>query len=71
LIEASTNVALGFVFALAIQAIVYPLYGISTTFITDGTIAVIFTLASLARSYLVRRAFDALGGRPAPKCQAS
>jgi polyferredoxin len=51
-------VALGFVLALVIQAIVYPLFGLTTTFVTDGTIAVIFTLASLLRSYLVRRAFE-------------
>jgi hypothetical protein len=62
-LEAATNVALGFVLALVTQAIVYPLFGISTTFVTDGTIAVIFTALSLVRSYLVRRAFETFGGR--------
>ena len=64
LLEAGTNVAFGFVLALVIQAIIYPLYGIHTTFVTDGTIAVIFTIASLLRSYLVRRAFETFGCRP-------
>jgi hypothetical protein len=58
-------VALGFVLALVIQAIVYPLFGIATTFVTDGSIAVIFTAVSLLRSYLVRRAFETFGCRAA------
>lgn len=62
-LEAAANVALGFVLALVTQAIVYPLFGITTTFVTDSTIAVIFTVLSLARSYLVRRAFEILGSR--------
>jgi hypothetical protein len=61
LLEAGTNVALGFVLALVIQAVVYPLFAITTTIATDGAIAVIFTLASLVRSYLVRRAFETFG----------
>jgi hypothetical protein len=62
-LEALTNVVLGFVLALVTQAIIYPLFGIATTIATDGTIAVIFTLVSLVRSYLVRRAFETLGQR--------
>ncbi len=62
MLEAGTNVAVGFIVALVIQSIVvYPLFGIATTFVTDGSIAVIFTLVSLLRSYLVRRAFEAAG----------
>jgi hypothetical protein len=60
LLEAATNVALGFVLALVTQAVVYPIFGITTTFVTDGTIAVIFTALSFLRSYLVRRAFETL-----------
>jgi hypothetical protein len=58
MLEALTNVVLGFLMALFIQAIVYPLFGIQTTAVTDGSIAVIFTVASWVRSYLVRRAFE-------------
>jgi len=63
-LEALANVVLGFATALITQAIVYPLFGITTTFVTDGSIAVIFTVASLVRSYVVRRAFESFGGRP-------
>ena len=62
-LEAVTNVVLGFVLALVTQAAVYPMFGIVTTITTDSTIAVIFTLVSLLRSYLVRRAFETLSTR--------
>jgi hypothetical protein len=58
LLEAATNVAIGFVLALLMQALLYPFFGIRTTVLTDSTIAVAFTLVSLVRSYLVRRAFE-------------
>jgi hypothetical protein len=58
LVEASANVACGFVLAVVIQGIVYPLFGISTTVETNAALAVIFTIASLTRSYLLRRAFE-------------
>ena len=58
LLEAATNVTLGFVLALLMQALLYPMFGIHTTVLTDSTIAVVFTLVSLVRSYLVRRAFE-------------
>ena len=64
-LEAATNVALGFFLALITQAIVYPLFGMTTTFATDGTIALIFTALSFIRSYLVRRAFETFGSRSA------
>jgi hypothetical protein len=58
LLEACTNVALGFLLALPTQWVVYPQFGIRTTFATDSAIALIFTVVSLVRSYLVRRAFE-------------
>jgi hypothetical protein len=66
MLEAATNVSLGFVLALLTQAAAYPFFGIHTTLRTDTAIAVIFTLVSLARSYLVRRLFErAAAGREA------
>lgn len=62
-LEACTNVALGFVLALVTQELVYPLFGIRTSFTANSTIAVIFTAVSLARSYLVRRAFETFDAR--------
>jgi hypothetical protein len=58
LVEASTNVVLGYVLALATQRVAYPFFGIDTTLAVDSAIAALFTLVSLARSYLLRRMFE-------------
>ena len=58
ILEAVVNVVFGFLLALVMQGIVYPLLGIVTTGATNLLIAAIFTLVSLVRSYLVRRAFE-------------
>jgi hypothetical protein len=47
------------------QRVVYPLFGIATTLATDAVIALLFTLVSLARSYLLRRVFERFDGRAA------
>lgn len=56
--EAAVNVLAGYVLALLVQAIVYPLFGIETSLLTNNALAAIFTAVSLLRSYLVRRAFE-------------
>jgi hypothetical protein len=63
LAEATTNVFVGFVLAFLMQRGLYPVFGIITTARTDFLIAGVFTLVSLIRSYLVRRAFEHLGQR--------
>ena len=60
LAEAVANVIAGFLLAIAIQRLAYPLFGILTTMAQDGLIAAIFTVASLARSYALRRLFVAI-----------
>jgi hypothetical protein len=60
LAEAVANVIAGFLLALVVQRLAYPLFGIATTMTQDGLIAAIFTAASLARSYALRRLFVAI-----------
>lgn len=60
--EAFTNVLLGYLLALVTQRVAYPLFGIQTTIATDSAIALIFTLVSLGRSYLLRRLLERLAG---------
>lgn len=55
--EALANVLTGFLIAVAVQRLAYPLFGISTTLTQDGLIAAIFTGASLVRAYALRRLF--------------
>lgn len=65
--EAATNVVVGYLLALVTQALLYPLFGIATTIAQDGMIAAVFTLVSLARSYLLRRLFERLHSVPEPR----
>ncbi|MFI0848972.1 hypothetical protein [Mesorhizobium sp. IMUNJ 23232] len=59
-IEALANVIAGYIVAIIVQRLAYPQFGIETTLATDGLIAAIFTAASLARSYILRRLFKHL-----------
>ena len=61
ILEASLNVVTGFLLSLIVQALMYPMFGIVTSFVTDSMISTIFTIASLVRSYLLRWAFVWLG----------
>jgi cytochrome b subunit of formate dehydrogenase len=58
LVEASTNVVIGYLLALATQRLLFPMFGIVTTIGEDIVIAAIFALTSLIRSYALRRLFQ-------------
>ncbi|MEQ1955161.1 hypothetical protein ABMA59_27695 [Mesorhizobium sp. CN2-181] len=58
--EALANVIAGYIVAIIVQRLAYPQFGIETTLATDGLIAAIFTTASLARPYVLRRFFQYL-----------
>ena len=57
LLEAITNTAAGFIISLLIQLIIYPVMDIPVRFEQKLTISVIFTIASIARGYCIRRLF--------------
>jgi hypothetical protein len=59
--EALTNVVAGLALALATQMALYPAFGIRIGFWENLKIALSFTGLSLARSYLIRRLFNAAG----------
>ncbi len=61
LLEAATNVLVGYLVALLSQQLVFPLFGIHTSLAQDSAIAAAFTLVSLLRSYLLRRVFERIG----------
>lgn len=68
LVEAGANVVVGYGVAVLTQVLVFPLFGLSTTIGQNLVIGAIFTVMSLARSYLLRRAFEALRFRYAILC---
>lgn len=60
LIESLTNVAVGYGVAVLTQVVVFPLFGLHTTLEQNLTLGGLFTLVSLARSYVLRRVFEAV-----------
>ncbi len=63
LVEAATNVIAGLVLAMLAQILVFPLFGIALAMEANVAIASIFTALSVARSFLLRRLFEAIRTR--------
>jgi hypothetical protein len=63
LVEAGANVVVGFMVALATQLVVFPVFGLEATLGQNLAIGGVFTAVSVVRSYLLRRAFEALRAR--------
>ena len=69
LVEAVTNVLIGYGVAVATQMLVFPLFGFAASLQDNLAIGFVFTAVSLVRSYLLRRAFEALRVRsPSDRC---
>jgi hypothetical protein len=50
------------VLAVATQVVVFPILGLQASFGQNVWLALIFTMMSIGRSFLLRRLFEALGG---------
>ena len=59
-IEAIANVAVGYGVAVLAQLAIFPLFGIAVSLGDNLAIGAAFTVVSLARSYAVRRLFNAI-----------
>jgi hypothetical protein len=62
MIEALANVVVGYGVAVLTQVVAFPLFGLDTTLRQNLTIGAVFTVVPLARSYLLRRTFEAFRG---------
>ena len=60
MIEAVTNVLVGYGVAVLAQIAIFPLFGIAVSIGDNLAIGAAFTVVSLARSYAVRRLFNAI-----------
>ena len=60
LAEAITNVAVGYGVAVVTQILIFPIFGLHTSLGQNLAMGGIFTLVSLARSFLLRRLFEAI-----------
>lgn len=62
-VEAVTNIVVGYALAVLTQIIVFPLFGLHASLGENLLIGGLFTCISLARSYVLRRLFNAPGVR--------
>ena len=62
-VEATTNVVVGYVLAILTQLAVFPLFGLEAALGEHMAIGLAFVGVSLARSYLLRRLFEAMRAR--------
>ena len=60
LVEAASNVAAGYLIAVATQIVAFPLFGLRLPLASNLLIGAIFTAVSMARSYLLRRLFEGI-----------
>lgn len=60
LIEAVANVIVGYGVAVLAQIAIFPLFGIAASLTDNLMIGLVFTGVSLARSYALRRIFNAI-----------
>ena len=58
--EAATNVAIGYLVSVLANVLILPQFGYNVTIGDSFAIGLAFTLVSLVRSYLLRRAFNCL-----------
>ncbi|MBO6885426.1 MAG: hypothetical protein JJ869_17875 [Marivita sp.] len=57
LIEAITNVAVGYALAVVTQMLVFPWFGLHASLGDNLALGLVFTAVSLIRSYALRRLF--------------
>lgn len=65
LIEALMNVAIGFTINFCANLVILPLFGFHVTLSQNFYIGVLYTAISIARSYAIRRWFNAMLHRTA------
>jgi hypothetical protein len=63
LVEAITNVVLGYVVAVLTQLAVFPVFGLVASVADNLVIGGIFTAVSILRSFALRRVFEAVRAR--------
>ena len=60
LVEAIANVAVGYGVAVVTQILIFPVFGLHTTLAQNLKMGAVFTVVSIARSFALRRVFEAI-----------
>jgi hypothetical protein len=67
LVEAVANIVVGYGVAVATQILIFPVFGLQTTLVQNLKLGGIFSLVSIARSFALRRLFEAVRIRRAER----
>jgi hypothetical protein len=65
LVESIANVIVGYGVAVVTQILIFPIFGLHTTLAQNLKMGAIFTIVSIARSFALRRVFEAIRMRTA------
>jgi hypothetical protein len=65
LLESVANVIVGYGVAVMTQILIFPIFGLHTTLAQNLKMGAIFTIVSIARSFALRRVFEAIRMRTA------
>ena len=60
LVESVANVVVGYGVAVVTQILIFPAFGLHTTLAQNLKMGAVFTVVSIARSYFLRRLFEAI-----------
>jgi len=60
LVEAVTNVIVGYGVAVITQILIFPVFGLHATLAQNLKMGLVFTVVSIARGYALRRLFEGL-----------
>ncbi len=65
LVESVANVVVGYGVAVVTQILIFPMFGLRTTLAQNLLMGLAFTVISVARSFTLRRLFEAIRMRSA------
>jgi len=60
LVESVANVIVGYVVAVVMQILIFPIFGLHTSLAQNLKMGAVFTVVSIARSFALRRVFEAI-----------
>ena len=71
LVESVANVVVGYGVAVVTQILIFPIFGLHMTLAQNLKLGAVFTLISLARSFALRRVFEAIRTKKPPSLDNS
>lgn len=60
MVESVANVIVGYAVAVVTQILIFPVFGLHTTLAQNFQMGAVFTVVSIARSFALRRLFEAV-----------